>query len=110
MGTRCAERDLLERFKVVGTNSSHVRESNTDFDSGFQAMDSGFQVLDSLSLELGFRIPRAVFRIPLKKISWIPKFGFNYMGRTQPSLQAFSARSFLDSTMSCDATATRPPL
>ena len=49
MGTRCDERDLLERFKVVGTNSSHVRESNTDFDSGFQAMDSGFQVLDSVT-------------------------------------------------------------
>ena len=57
MGTRCDERDLLERFKVVCTNSSHVRESNTDLDSGFQAMDSGFQVLDSLSMELGFTIP-----------------------------------------------------
>ena len=57
MGTRCDEQDLLERFKVVCTNSSHVRESNTDLDSGFQAMDSGFQVLDSLSMELGFTIP-----------------------------------------------------
>ena len=52
--TRCDVRGMLEKFKVVCTNSSHVRESNTDLDSGFQAMDSGFQVLDSLSLELGF--------------------------------------------------------
>ena len=57
MGTRCDERDFLERFKVVCTNSSHVRESNIDLDSGFQAIESGFQILDSLSLELGFRIP-----------------------------------------------------
>ena len=38
----------------------HDRESETVLDSGFQAVDSGF----FLSVELGFRIPWAEFRIP----------------------------------------------
>ena len=55
--------------------SSHVRESKTVLDSGFQAANSGFQMLDSsLSVELGFWIPKA-------KVSPIPGSGFPYMGR-----------------------------
>ena len=38
----------------------HQRESKTVLDSGFQAVDSGF----FFSVELGFRIPWAEFRIP----------------------------------------------
>ena len=32
---------------IVMNLSSHVRESKTVLDSGFQAVDSGFQILDS---------------------------------------------------------------
>ena len=44
---------------------------------GFWMRGTGFFVTGN-----GFRIPWAVVRIPQEKISWIPKFGFPYMGRT----------------------------
>ena len=39
-------------------------------DSGFHAVDSGFQLLDSksFSVELGFRIPTAIFWVPKSKM------------------------------------------
>ena len=80
--------------------SPHRTESKTALDSGFRTawipdsrhwnLDSGFQSM------LGLRIPWTVFRIPKPripqenfprfwitpaKISWIPEYGFPYMGR-----------------------------
>ena len=50
--------------------SPRVKESKTVLDSGLHAVDSGFQLLDSrsFSVELGFRIPTAIFRNPRPKI------------------------------------------
>ena len=47
---------------------THVRESRTILESGFQVADSGFQELDSdcVSVELGFRVSIA-FGIPDSK-------------------------------------------
>ena len=58
----------------------------TGLGSGFHPLDFGLQVL-SLSVELGFRIPAALysgfqslgFWIPQAKISWIPKSGLPYI-------------------------------
>ena len=42
--------------------SPHIRESKTVLDSGFQAVNFGIQMLVStLSVELGFRIPKQKF-------------------------------------------------
>ena len=65
--------------------SSHVRESKTALDFGFQVMDSAFQVLDSScqwNFDSGFqslvwfRIYLAIFRIPQIKIFRIPESVF----------------------------------
>ena len=58
----------------------------TGLGSGFHPLDFGLQVLSS-SVELGFRIPAALysgfqslgFWIPQAKISWIPKSGLPYI-------------------------------
>ena len=59
-------------------HSPHVRESRAVLNSEIHAEDSGFQVLDSPICQwnldsgfqslVGFRIPRAVFRIPKPRI------------------------------------------
>ena len=55
------------KLRIQVEEFSHVRESKTGLDSGFQAVDSGFQVLDSSLCQwnldsefqslVGFQIP-----------------------------------------------------
>ena len=59
-----SEMNVKVNAKFWKGKSSHVRESKTVMNSGFQAMDSGFHELDSmnwipdsLSVKLGFRTP-----------------------------------------------------
>ena len=56
----------ITRYQPVFLNfSTHVRESKTFLDSGFNAVDSGFQTLDSrsFSVELGFRNPQKSYPV-----------------------------------------------
>ena len=63
----------LGRLSIEGFSFERVPQSNLEWI--FSKLDSGFQSL------VGFRIPSAGFRIPQAKKSWIPEYGFPYMGR-----------------------------
>ena len=58
------------KFLCFSDSTPYLGESKTVLDCGFHAVDSGFQVLYSSSflVELGFRIPWAVFWIPTPTI------------------------------------------
>ena len=76
-------------YVTCGSPLLHVKEPKTFWYSGFQSMyfrilNTGFQ---SLSAELGFRIPSAVFRIPKPMIPEFHKQNFPESGFHWPNFR-----------------------